>query len=104
MHTTPNQTDVTALQPFIVDAYAKMESERLQFLRREQDHLKAHNYKDLLETMVNQDEDPRNNGQKVILPATVWGGPDYMFESHQDAMDYVREFPTRFIHDSESTG
>ena len=62
-----DQADVTALQPFIGDAYAKIASERLQFLRREQDHLRADSCKDLRETIVNQDEDPRNVGQKVIL-------------------------------------
>ena len=55
-----DQTDVTASQHFIVDAYAKIESERLQFLRREQDHLRTDKYKDLWETIVNQDGDPRN--------------------------------------------
>ncbi|RUS83570.1 hypothetical protein EGW08_008676 [Elysia chlorotica] len=47
------------LQQFMVDAYAKIESERLQFLR-------ADNYKDLRDTIVNQDGDPRNVGQKAI--------------------------------------
>ena len=62
-----DEADVTALQQFIVDAYAKFKSERLQFLKREQDHLRADNYKDLRETILNQDGDPRNVGQKVIL-------------------------------------
>ena len=39
---------------------------------REQDHLRADNYRNLLETIVNQNGDPRNVGQKVILPATFW--------------------------------
>ena len=69
-----DQADVTALQQFIVDAYAKIESELLQPLRREQDHLRADNYKDLRKTIVNRDGDPRNVGQKVILPATFCGG------------------------------
>ena len=75
-----DQADVTALQQFIVDAYAKIESERLQFLMRKQDHLWADSYKDLRETIVNQDRDPRNVGQKVILPAKLCGGPRYMLE------------------------
>ena len=70
-----DQADFTSLQRFIVDAYAKIESERLQFLRREQGHQRADNCKDLRETIVNQHEDPRNVGQKVILPATFCGGP-----------------------------
>ena len=81
-----DQADVTTLQQFIVDAYVKIESECLQFLRREQDHLRADNYKDLWETIVNQDGDPGNVGQKVILHAKFCGGPRYMFERQQDAM------------------
>ena len=54
-----DQADVTALQQFII-VYAKIESERQQFLRREWDPLKIDNYKDLWETIVNQDGDPRN--------------------------------------------
>ena len=94
-----DQADVTTSQQIIVDAYAKTEFERLQFLRREQDHLRADNYKDLRETIVNQDGDPRNVGQKEILPATFCGGPRYMFERQQDAMAYVRKFvrPDLFI-------
>ena len=87
-----DQADVTAVQQFNVDAYAKIESERLQFLRREQDHLRADHYKDLHETIVNQDKDSRNFGQKVIFPATFCGGPRYMFERQQDAMAYVSKF------------
>ena len=87
-----DQTDVTALQQFICNAYAKIESDRLQFLMREQAPLRADNYNYLRETMVNQDGDSRNVGQKVILPATFCGGPRYMFEWQQDAMAYVRKF------------
>ena len=84
---------------YIVDAHAKIESERLQFLRREQDHLRADNYKDLRETIVNQEGDPRNVEQKIILPATFCGGPRHMFERQQDAMAYARKLgrPDLFI-------
>ena len=60
-------------------------------------------YKDLRKTIFNQDGDPRNVGQKVILPATSCGGPGCMFERQQDAMAYVGKiWPTRFIHNSEN--
>ena len=76
-----------------------MEPERLQYLRREQGGLKEDSNRDLRETIVNQDEDSRNVGQKVILPATFCGGPRYMFERQQDVMAYVRNFgrPDLFI-------
>ena len=84
--------DVTALQQFIVDAHAKIESECLQFLRREQDHLRADNYKDFRETTANQDGDTRDVGQRVILPATFFGGSHYMLERQHDAIAYVSKF------------
>ena len=73
-----DQADVTALQQFIVDAYAKIESERLQFLRREQAHLREDNYKALRETTVNQDRYLRNVDQKIILPSKFCGDPGYI--------------------------
>ena len=87
------------LQQFFVDVYAKIESERLQFLRREQKSLRAENYKELHDAIVSGDGDPRNVGQKVVLPATFTGGPRYMFERQQDAMSYVRMYgrPDLFI-------
>ena len=59
----------------------------------------ADSYRILRETIVNQDGDPRNFEQKVILPATFCGGPRYMIERQQDAMAYVRNFcrPYLFI-------
>ena len=64
---SPDQADVIALQQFVVDAYAKIESERLQFLRREQYHLRADNEPDLLETIFNQDGDLRNVGSRKAI-------------------------------------
>ena len=52
----------------------------------DQDHLRVDNYKDVRETIVNQDGDPRNVGQEVLLPATFCGGTNYRFERQQDAM------------------
>lgn len=86
-------------QQYIVDAYAKIECERLQFIRREQKRLRADNYQELRDTIVNADGNPQNVGQRVILPSTYCGGPRYMFEKQQDAMSYVRKFgrPDLFI-------
>ena len=47
---------------------AKIDPKRPQYLRREQRGMRADSDRDLRETIVNQDEDSRNVGQKVILP------------------------------------
>ena len=54
-------------QQFLVDAYCKIETERLQFLRREQKALRADCYQDLRDAIVDGDDDPRN----VTLPDVV---------------------------------
>ena len=62
------------LQQFMVDVSAKIETERLQYLR-EESALRADNYKELHGAIVAGDGDPRNVGQKVVLPATFTRGP-----------------------------
>ena len=52
--------------------------------------MRADNYKELHDAIVAGDGDPKNVGQKVVLPATFTGDPRYMYERQQDAMSYVR--------------
>ena len=66
-----DQADVTALQQLIVDAYAQIESERLQFLRREQDYLRPDNYKDLQETIVKGMLDRRYFASYILWRPTL---------------------------------
>ena len=86
-------------QQYLVDAYCKIETERLQFLRREQTTLRADCYQDLRDAILDQDGDPNNVGRRIILPSTFTGGPRYMRERQQDAMSYVRKYghPDLFI-------
>jgi len=86
-------------QQFLVDAYCKIETERLMFIRREQKKLRADSYLGLRDSLLPSDADPRNAGQRVILPSTFTGGPRYMHERQMDAMTYVRTYgkPDLFI-------
>ena len=54
-------------QQFLVDAYCKIETERLQFLRREQTALRADCYQDLGDAILDGDGDPRNVGRSFLL-------------------------------------
>ena len=67
-------------QQYLVDAYCKIETERLQFLRREQTTLRADCYQDLWDAILDRDGDPNNVGRRIILPSTFTGGPRYMYE------------------------
>jgi len=77
-------------QQYLVVAYCKIETERLQFLRCEQKALGADSYISLRDSILAIDGDPRQVGQRVVLPATYTGGPRYMHERQSDAMAYVR--------------
>ena len=86
-------------QQYLVDAYCKIETERLQFLRREQTALRADCYQDLRDAILEGDGDPNSVGRRIILPSTFTGGPRYMHERQQDAMTYIRKYghPDLFI-------
>jgi len=86
-------------QQFLVDSYSKIETERQQFLRREQKTLRADSYQDLRDALIDRDDDPSNVGRRFVLPATFTGGPRYVHERQQDAMSYVRLYghPDLFI-------
>lgn len=83
---------------FIVDMYAKIESERLLFIRLNQKKLRAEEYIHLRDAIA-IDGNAANVGQMVILPATHTGSPRHMHEYAQDAMTYVRKYgrPDLFI-------
>ncbi|UYV75439.1 hypothetical protein LAZ67_13000277 [Cordylochernes scorpioides] len=83
---------------FWVDMYAKVESERLSFIRRNQKKLRTENYIHLQDAL-RADENLANIGQIVILPSSFTGGPRYLHERTQDAMTYVRSYgrPQLFI-------
>lgn len=77
---------------------AKIESERLLFIRLNQKKLRADDYIHLRDAIAN-DGNVANVGQMVILPATYTGSPRHMHEYAQDAMTYVRRYgcPDLFI-------
>ncbi|XP_024888866.1 uncharacterized protein LOC112465530, partial [Temnothorax curvispinosus] len=84
---------------FLVDMYAKIETERLNYIRNNQVQLRADSYIHLRDAMGKQDADVAQMGQMVVLPSSFTGGPRYMHERTQDAMTYVRFYgrPDLFI-------
>jgi len=83
---------------YAVDMYAKIESERLNYLRFNQAQLRSEEYIHLQDAIVN-DGDVNNIGRLTILPATYIGSPRHMHQYTQDAMSYVRKYgrPDLFI-------
>jgi hypothetical protein len=83
---------------YAVDMYAKIESERLNYLRFNQAALRSEEYIHLQDAIVN-DGDVNNIGRLTILPTTYIGSPRHMHQYTQDAMSYVSKYgrPDLFI-------
>ena len=73
---------------YIVDIYAKIESERLLFIRLNQTKLRSEQYIHLRDAVVN-DSNTTNVGKITILPSSYAGSPRHMHEYAQDAIAYV---------------
>ncbi|GFV41445.1 ATP-dependent DNA helicase [Trichonephila clavipes] len=85
---------------YIVDMYAKIETERLLYIRLNQTELRSEQYIHLRDAIVNDaNVNPNELGRMTILPSTFTGSPRHMHEYAQDAMTYVRAYgrPDLFV-------
>ena len=76
------------IHQYITDMYAKVEAERLNYIRFNQKRLRADEYIHLKYAV--RGDNTRDLGQLIILPSSFTGGPRYMHERTQDAMTYER--------------
>lgn len=76
---------------FVVDMYAKIETERLMFIKNNQKQLRAEEYIHLQDA-ITADGNVNDIGRLFILPSSFTGSPRYMHERTQDAMTYVRHY------------
>jgi len=75
--------------------YAKIESERLRYIKFNQQKLRSEEYINLRDAIVgNVDETTNINniGTAYILPSSYIGSPRHMQEYIQDAMTFVRAY------------
>src|SRR5688572_25706526 len=71
-------------QHWIVDQYAKIEWDRLEYIWWHQDILKAGNYKGLISFMQNKSEQlGADVGKQIILPSSFYGSPRNMSMNFQ---------------------
>ena len=75
---------------YIVDMYAKVESERLRFIRFNQAKLRSEECIHLRDGNIDGNLNPNDIGNAFILPSSYIGSPRNMQEYIQDAMTYVR--------------
>lgn len=87
------------LHQYVVDMYAKIEKERLNFCLLHQHELRAELYQGLADAVSYGDTNGATVGRKIILPSSFTGSPRCMHQLYQDAMSIVRKFgkPDLFI-------
>ena len=77
---------------YIVDQYAKIEQERLNYCLYHQHELRAELYQGLSDSVHAGDTDGSSVGRKIILPASFIGSARNMNQLYQDAMAIVRRY------------
>ncbi|GFQ91141.1 ATP-dependent DNA helicase [Trichonephila clavata] len=79
--------------------FAKIESERLNWIRHNRKKLRSEEYIHLKDAITATDGQLSELGKMVVLPSSFTSGSRYMHERTQDAMTYMRHFgrPDLFI-------
>ncbi|VDL83924.1 unnamed protein product, partial [Nippostrongylus brasiliensis] len=78
------------LQQFIVDAYVKIEQNRLNYYRTHQKELRLDTYRGLADYVGQEGRDVTGPpGRRIVLGSTFKGGPRNMQQNYQDAMAIV---------------
>jgi len=78
------------LQQYIVDTWASLEQNRLQYLRHNQAKLRAEVYQGVRDAANAGDHDVTMLGRRIVLPSSFQGGPCLMMQHYQDAMAIIR--------------
>ncbi|TXG61508.1 hypothetical protein EZV62_012871 [Acer yangbiense] len=73
-------------QQFLVDAYATLEEDRLDFIRSNQNSLRSEVLKGIQDAVVNGDSNADDLGKRVILPSSYTG---YKMEDRPDLVSRI---------------
>src|SRR6266498_3679706 len=86
-------------QQYLVDQYAKWESNQLRWYKNNQQELRYEIVSGLQDIISYQDADANRIGKKIILSSSFTGSVRYMQQLYQDSMIIVREFekPSLFV-------
>uniref|UniRef100_A0A0G4HEZ5 ATP-dependent DNA helicase n=1 Tax=Chromera velia CCMP2878 TaxID=1169474 RepID=A0A0G4HEZ5_9ALVE len=86
-------------EEYIVNAYCRIEGQRLNWYRHNQKKIRAELYQGLVDASRDGQDDSREVGRRIVLGPHFTGGPRYMTSLYQDAMAMVRAEgkPTLFI-------
>ncbi len=76
-------------QQYLVDQYAKIEQNRLFYIRTHQKDIRADLYQGLMDA-VHNNQTLNDIGRRIVLPSSFTGGPRNMHQKYQDSMAIVR--------------
>lgn len=79
-------------QQFAVDMYIKVESTRLDFIRRHQVEIRADLYKGVVDSIHAGESRASQVGKRTVLPASFIGGNRDMKRRYMDAMALVQKY------------
>src|SRR6266542_5007993 len=79
-------------QQYLVDQYAKWESNRLRWYRNNQQNLRTEIYSGLQDIVSDEDAIVDKIGKKIILSSSFTGSTRYMQQLYQDSMSIIREY------------
>lgn len=86
-------------QQYLIDSWAVCEQSKLNWIRSNQDALRADVYQGLADAVTSADHNLEEIGQLSVLPSSFTGGPRFMAHLYQNAMAICRYLgkPTLFI-------
>jgi len=84
-------------QQFAVDTYMKIESSRLDYIRNNQQELRADLYQGLVDSLHAGEGRADSVGKRTVLSTTFVGGPRDMRRRSMDAMALVRKYGKPYI-------
>lgn len=86
-------------QQFVVDCYTMLETQRLSYVRNNQQTIRCSILNGLHEAMTSGETNSKDIGRRIVLPPSFTGGKRYMFNNCQDAMAICKSFgyPDLFI-------
>jgi hypothetical protein len=79
-------------QQFVVDLYSMMESQRLSYIRQNQQKIRSDFLSGIEEAVRSGDIIGSSVGSRVVLPSSFTGGRRYMFNNCQDAMSICKKY------------
>ncbi|XP_073121738.1 uncharacterized protein [Henckelia pumila] len=87
------------LQQYVVDNYVKIETQRLRWIRTNQQNIRSELYQGLQDCLDGGENIAGNVGRRIVLPSSFAGSPRDMYQRYQDAMTLVQTYgkPDLFI-------